>query len=240
MAGDFRGNNLLGALQQSDLLLLEPYLKSVTLQDGHTIYEPGDDVQHAYFPRGESLGSFLILMTDGEAVESALVGREGALGGIVSNGHVPAFARCSVMHGGEFFRVSTSAIDQIKRQSTHMGHLFSRYADCLLAQVFQSAACNARHTIEQRAGKWLIAAIDRTGRDEISLTQSQLASLLGVGRTYVSRIVAVMKNKGIIETHRGGIRILDRQLLESNSCNCSKLVAEHFEIVLKGIYPSEE
>jgi CRP-like cAMP-binding protein len=237
MAGDFRGNNLLGALKQADLALLEPFLKSVTFQEGHTIYEPGDDVQHAYFPRGESLGCFLILMSDGEAVESALVGREGAMGGIVSNGHVPAFARCTVMHGGEFFRVPTNAIDEIKRRSTHMSHLFSRYADCLLAQVFQSAACNARHTIEQRAAKWLIAAVDRTGRDEISLTQSQLASLLGVGRTYVSRIVARMKAKGIIETHRGGIRIIDRALLENNSCNCSQLVAEHFEIVLKGIYP---
>jgi hypothetical protein len=35
------------------------------------------------------------------------------------------------------------------------GNLMTRYSDCLLAQVLQSVACNASHTIEARCSRWL-------------------------------------------------------------------------------------
>lgn len=237
--GGYEGSNLLAALRASDREVILPFLQPVTLDEGHVIYEPGDTVQHAYFPRHSALAAFLILMDDGEAIESAMVGREGAVGGIVSNGQLPAFARCCVMHGGEFFRVPTKALDLVKQQSPHMSHLFARYADCLVAQIFQSAACNARHSIEQRAAKWLTAALDRTGGDDISLTQAQLGSLLGVGRSYVTRIVARIKAEGIISTRRGGIRVHHRDRLIAMSCDCNRLVAQHFDQVLQGVYPDE-
>lgn len=238
--GGFHGSNLLAALRESDRAAIEPYLQPVTLDEGHVIYEPGDNVQHAYFPRKAALAAFLVLMEDGEAIESAMVGREGAVGGIVSNGRLPAFARCMVMHGGEFFRIPSRTLEAVKLQSPQMSHLFSRYADCLVAQIFQSAACNARHSIEQRAAKWLTAALDRTGGYEIRLTQAQLGALLGVGRSYVTRIVARIKAEGIISTRRGGIHVNDRARLDRMSCDCNRMVANHFDRVLQGVYPDPD
>ncbi len=234
------GSNLLAALREQDLMRIEPHLQPMTLHEGHVIYEPGDEVRHAYFPLGSAMASFLIPMKEGESVETTMIGREGAVGGIVSNGRVPAYAKCSVMHGGEFLRVPSVVLEDAKRQSVHMANLFARYADCLLAQIFQSVACNALHNIEQRAAKWLLSAMDRTGKHELVLTQQQLGSLLGIGRSYVTRVIARMKADGVIKTRRGAIRIVNRPRLAHLSCDCNLLVAEHFETVLRGVYPEGE
>ncbi len=237
---DIEGSNLLSALQKADRRSLAPYLQELELPSNHVIHEPGDDVRYCYFPRHQALASHVVLMADGTAIEAALVGCEGAIGGIVSHGSLPAFARAVVTHGGGFYRIAATVLEDIKQKSPHMGDLLARYADCLMAQLFQSIACNATHTVEQRTAKWLAAALDRTGQDEVALTQDQLGTMLGVGRTYVSRVIARFKQQGIIITRRGGVKVLDRDQLERSSCACRQTVTEHFQEVLQGIYPAVE
>lgn len=231
------GSNLLGALRQPDRALLQPLLTECHLSAGETICDAGEVVRYAYFPRGAALAVFLVLMESGEAVETAMVGREGALGGIVSHGAIACYARSCVIHEGSFYRVPVAELEQIKHESPQIRNLFARYADCLLAQVFQSVACNASHTIEQRAAKWLTSAMERTGEDEITMTQEQLAAMMGIGRSYASRVVQRFKADGIIQTRRGGLKVLHPPGLRDRACSCNELVKQHFARVLKGVYP---
>jgi CRP-like cAMP-binding protein len=231
------GSNLLSSLRQKDRALLKPFVTECHLAAGETIYEPGEVVRYAYFPRDAALAVFVVHMENGEVVETTMVGREGALGGIVSQGSIPCYARSCVMHEGSFYRIASVDLERAKEQSPQIRHLFAAYADCLMAQVFQSVACNASHTIEQRAAKWLSAAMDRTGEDEIAMTQEQLASMMGIGRSYASRVVQRFKADAIIKTRRGGMKVLDRDGLEARACGCNTLVKQHFETVLKGVYP---
>lgn len=231
------GSNFLDFLRPGDRAELSPFLEEKTLKTGHILYHPGDEVKHAYFPRFASIGSFHVIMAEGSAIETAITGREGAIGGVVSRGHLPAYARSCVMHGGPFYRIALTDLEALKRESPAMNTLFARFADCLLAQIFQSVACNAAHTIQQRAAKWLISAMDRTGESSIPMTQDQLGSLLGVGRSYVSRVIRRMKEVGAIRTKRRAIIVLDRDMLDRMSCDCNRLVAEHFDHVLRGVYP---
>jgi hypothetical protein len=183
------------------------------------------------------MAAFCIETKDGaDGVEVAVVGREGALGGIVSNGRLPAFATWSVRFGGRFLRMKTAALEQAKLESITLRHWFSRYADCLLAQLFQTAACNATHTILQRTAKWLLAASSRTERSEFELTHDELAQLLGVGRTFVTRTLRTFRDDGVIATRRGVIIILDEPALRRMSCACTAAIDEHFDTVLHGIY----
>jgi len=47
-------------------------------------------------------------------------------------------------------------------------------------------------------------AIERTdGDNTVPLTHEQLATLLGVGRSYTSRVIQTFKAEGILETRRG-------------------------------------
>ena len=78
----------------------------------------------------------------------------------------------------------------------------------MLAQIFQSTACNAVHSIEQRAAKWIIAAVDRTGTNEVPLTQERLSAMLSVGRSYISRVINTFKEGKALSVRRGRMVIL--------------------------------
>ncbi len=233
---DTLGNNLLSALRAPDLALLSPHLEEWPATRGQLIHNPGDEVTHAYFPCGPSVACFRVLLDDGRAIEAALVGREGAIGGVVSEGHLPAYARAETQSPGLFLRMPLKELEAAKSASSAIRNLFARYADCLLAQVFQSVACNAAHTIEQRMAKWLLAALDRTGDARLSLTQDQLAEMLGIGRSYLTRVVKSLRAEGLIETRRGSVRILDRTGLERASCRCNDALRRHFHVALDEVY----
>jgi len=234
-------NNLLRRLDADDYALIAPYLAYEQGEADELLYSPGDDVNTVHFPCGPSLATFLVANEDGRNVETILVGREGAVGGIVSEGYLPAYTRISVKFGGPFVRLPIHKLDAAKAQSKTLRNVFARYADCMLAQIFQSTACNAIHSIEQRTAKWIISAMERTDAEEIvPLTHEQLSTLLGVGRSYTSRVIQIFKAEGILHTRRGAILVCDREALQARACLCNESVKSHFEEVLSGVYPGAE
>lgn len=233
-------SNLLAALRDPDYALIEPHLVEETRKSGDMLYRPGDNVAQVYFPLGPTLVSYLVTNSDGRDVESIIVGREGAVGGIVSSGHLPAYCLIVVKSGGSFLRAPVSSVQAAKDQSASFRRLFARYADCLMAQIFQSSACNAIHTIEQRTAKWILASTDRTGDDRVPLTHEELASLLGVARSYTSRVIRKLKIDGVLQTSRGALVVSDKDELSARACQCQVSIRNHFDIVLSGVYPEAE
>lgn len=234
---DLANNALLATLSESDLERLIPHMLVLDLKAHAALQKAGDEVVDTWFPCGSAMAAFCVRMKDGPAVEVALVGREGAIGGIVSNGHVPAFATAQVMFGGRFLRIKTAALEQAKLDSITLRHWFSRYSDCLLAQVFQTAACNATHTIAQRTAKWLLAAMSRTHGSEFAITHEQLAEMLGVGRSFVTRVISKLRDAGTVETRRGVFVVRNEETLRDTACDCTTTIEDHFDTVLHGIYP---
>jgi len=232
-------NNLLRALRDADFALIAPHLAESDSGPNDVLYNPGDNVDVVHFPCGPSIVSYLISGEDGRDVEAVLVGREGAVGGIVSFGHLPAYSRIVVKYGGGFVRLPVSDLEAAKKTSATLRHFFARYADCLLAQIFQSTACNAIHTIEQRAAKWMIAATDRTGDNVVPFKHEDLAAMLGAGRSHTTRVLQSFRTQGLIETRRGSVLIRDHAALKRLACRCDDLVRGHFDEVLRGVYPRE-
>ncbi|MDE2375666.1 Crp/Fnr family transcriptional regulator [Bradyrhizobium sp.] len=233
-------NNLLRRLNAADYALVAPHLTGDKAAANDLLYNPGDAVEVVHFPCGPALATFLVPNEDGRDVETILIGREGAVGGIVSHGFLPAYTRISVKFGGPFARIHVGRLEAAKARSPSLRNIFARYADCMLAQIFQSTACNAIHSIEQRTAKWILAAMERTdGDDSVPLTHEQLANLLGVGRSYASRVIQSFKAEGILDTRRGSIQVRSRDGLKLRACLCNDAVRNHFEEVLSGVYPTE-
>jgi CRP-like cAMP-binding protein len=229
------GNALLASLKPQDRALLEPHLEAGEIHRGDVLFEPGEDVVTTYFPIAGSMISLVLAMQDDRSIEVATIGQEGAVGGIVSAGHKPAFARMVVEIGGLALRLDTSRLEDAKRRSASLRDLFSRYADVLLAQTLQSVACNALHSIEERCSRWLLTTQDRVPTRDLPLTQEFLAELLGVQRTTVSAAAQALQRKGLIRYRRGQITICDRAGLEEAACECYAAVEKHFRAVLPDV-----
>lgn len=240
-ADDRPFNNLLRRLNAADYAMLAPDLSLGEAKPGDLLYNPGDNVQTVYFPCGPALVSYMVPNEDGRDVETILIGREGAVGGIVSHGFLPAYTRITVKFGGPVIRLGVGKLDAAKAASPTLRNVFARYADCMLAQIFQSTACNAIHSIEQRTAKWIVSAMERTdGNNMVPLTHEQLATLLGVGRSYASRVIQTFKAQGVLDTRRGAILVREPDALRRHACLCNEAVKSHFEEVLRGVYPDPE
>ncbi len=238
-ADDLTGNSLLSMLRDADRERLAAHLRVLELAAGDVLQKSGDIVSDTWFPCDAAVAAFVVEGAEGAGVDVAIVGREGAIGGIVSNGEVPAFATAKVRFPGRFLRMKTVALEQAKLESIALRHWFARYSDCLFAQVFQSSACNASHSTLQRAAKWLLASMERVAGHEITMTQEEFAEMLGVGRPFVSRVIAKLREDGVIVTRRGCFSVRNEARLRELSCNCTTLIEDHFDAVLHGVYPHD-
>ena len=227
----FSGNRLLSTFSREDRELIEPFGTMVELRTGEIALTRGDQVKTSLFPIGRTLISVEVELTGGRTVEVAMIGLRGAVGGIVSCGQAPAFARARVLVGGAAFRVPMEALEDAKKRSPFIGNLFCRFSDYLLAQVMQSVACNAYHSIPERAARWLLHAQDRTG-DRIDLTQQALAELLGVQRTTVNAVLQTLEQETLISTGRGVVHVTDRGGLKRRTCECYDKLENHFTAVI--------
>ena len=223
----FDGNRLLSTFSAADRALIEPHAELVDLKPGEVVLRRGERVEASLFPFGPTMLSLLAESVPGRSVEVASVGREGAIGGIVSCGDAPAFSDGRVQVAGPALRVPMRALEQAKQRSPFIANIFCRFSDYLLAQVMQSVACNAFHSIDQRAARWLLTAQDRAG-DRLRLTQEQLAGLLGVQRTSVNAAIGVLEAEGLIASRRGAVEIIDRDGLIERACGCYEAVEKHF------------
>lgn len=227
----FSGNRLLSTFATDARVLVEPYGDVIDLDGGETVLRRGEDVDASLFPFGSTMVSMVVDLAGGKSIEVASIGREGAIGGIVSCGHAPAFSRAVVLVEGPALRVPMKALEEAKSRSGFVANLFCRFSDYLLSQVMQSVACNAFHTIEQRAARWLLLAQDRAG-DRIELTQGAFAGLLGAQRTTVNAIIRTLQDEGLIATGRGVVRVIDRAGLKRRSCECYRALEDHFAAVI--------
>ncbi len=227
IADAFSGNRLLATFPSDLRELLESRMEIVELDIGKMVLRRGVDVAYSLFPFATTMVSMAVDLDDGRTVEVASIGREGAVGGIISCGNIPAFTRAEVMVAGPAARVSMAALEEAKAKSAHLRNLFCRYSDYLLAQIMQTVACNSFHPIEARASRWLLTAHDRAG-NRLELTQESLAGLLGVQRTTVNAVARELQDEGLITTRRGIIEVHDREGLERRSCECYDRVERFF------------
>lgn len=232
LAQAFAGNRLLASLDENERALLEPHMEIVTLASGDLVLSSGEMTKRSLFPFDGLMVSLKRELAGGRSVEVAAIGREGAVGGIVSCGAAPAFTDAVAQLPGSAAMVPMKVLEEAKEASAHIKNLFCRYSDALLAQVMQSVACNAFHPIEARAARWLLHARDRAASDRLELTQESLAGLLGVQRTTVNAVARVLQEQGLIAYRRGAIQVIDRAGLQRVSCDCYAAIEDHFHAVL--------
>jgi len=226
-----RQNYLLGAMPEAEWARFAPHLTPVVLHLGDVIYESGTEQPHVYFPT-DSIVSLLYVMEDGSSAEIAIVGNEGLVGISLFMGGGTTPSRAVVQSAGQAFRMRAQFIRDEFILAGRVQQLFLRYTQALLTQMGQTAVCNRHHTLEQQLCRWLLMSLDRLSSNELTMTQELIANMLGVRREGVTEAAGKLQRAGVIEYHRGRIRVLDRPRLESMACECYDVVSKEFARLL--------
>jgi CRP-like cAMP-binding protein len=180
--------------------------------------------QWVYFP-DTGLLSIITVMLSGDAIETSIVGREGAVGFIEALGSGVMFSRVIVQVPGEAFRVDARHFRDAFDSSAALRRAVHIRTELLQAESRQAIACHGLHSIEPRFNRWLLECQDLAGGPTfLPLTQEFLAVMLGVSRPSVSLIANAVQDRGWIRYTRGSIEILDRDALERGACECRAAV----------------
>jgi CRP-like cAMP-binding protein len=221
-------NLLLCALPPAEHEHLLPHLQPVTFSLGKVIYEPGERIDHCYFPTN-SVVSLLYTMRDGTTAEIGLVGNEGVTGVVGFLGGESTCSRAVVAAAGDAIRLSAKRLQQEFMHPGPLQRLLLRYTQALITQVSQTAVCNRLHSVEQRLSRWLLLCHDRINRPDLLMTQEFIASMLGGRRESVTVAAGYLQDAGLIHYRRGHIVIQDRNRLEANACECYRVVEDEFD-----------
>jgi CRP-like cAMP-binding protein len=220
-------NHLLGTIPEAEWGRFASHLAPVYIGLGEVIYESGVDQSYAYFPT-DSIVSLMHVSGDGSPAEIAIIGNEGLVGISLFMGGRTTPNRAVVQSAGHAFRIRASYIrDEFTRAAT-VQHHFLRYAQALLTQIGQTAACNRHHSVNQQLCRWLLMSLNRLPTNELTMTQELIANMLGVQRQGITHAAGKLQRAGVIEYHRGRIRVLDRSRLERSACECYAVVKKEF------------
>ena len=218
-------------MQAASLARIDPHLEPVQLKLGAFVCDAGGLLRHAYFPQGTVL-SLLTVLENGSAIETANIGREGAFGLFAAMYSRVSFNRCLVQLEGGMVRCPIEVLHAEFERSEHVRDLFVSYSETLLSQVQQTVACNALHTTEERMCRWLLMMHDRAAGEALPYTHEFLSHMLGANRKSVTLAAQSLQMAGLINYHRGKIKVLDRRGLEKASCECYAIVKERFDAFL--------
>jgi len=212
-------NLFLAALSPRDLDIIQPYLKPVDLRQGVVLADPGARVDEILFVESGMI-SITTTMEDGAAIELASLGREAVVGSLAGLGVHRANARAIVQIAGSGLRIAAADYRAVMTRSPVFLKIVLLSNELAMAQMQQTAACNALHSTERRMCRWIIQVRDRVGDDVLRLTHDFVAQMLAVRRPTVTLIAQELQNAGLIRYRRGEITILDHAGLERAACEC--------------------
>ena len=227
-------NRLLAALPKAEFARLAPHLEFVPLPLGQVLFEPGEQLQHAYFPT-TAIVSLHYVMESGASAETAGVGNEGLVGISLFMGGDTTPSSAVVQTAGHAYRLESRLLKQEFGRGGMMRGLLLRYTQALLTQMFQTAACNRHHSVEQQLCRWLLLTLDRIPSGELVMTQELVASMLGVRREGITEAAGALQQAGFIRYRRGHISVLDRGGLEARSCECYAVVKKEIGRLLSDV-----
>lgn len=228
-------NHLLAALPTAEFERLVAHLELVPMPLGELLYEPGQQLRHAYFPT-TAIVSLHYVMESGASAETAGVGNEGMVGISLFMGGCTTPSSAVVQTAGHAYRLESRLLMQEFDCAGLMQRMLLRYTQALMTQMTQTAACYRHHSIEQQLCRWLLLTLDRLpSSDVLVMTHELVASMLGVRREGISEAAGKLQHAGVIRYRRGHITVLERAGLETRVCECYTVVKKELNRLLSDV-----
>jgi CRP-like cAMP-binding protein len=221
-------NRLLAGLPDGDFKRVASKLDRVSLHEKQLLHHQGEQMDAVYFPNGGVI-SIVTVLSNGVCIEGATIGREGMVGipAFFADFPVSPFESMVQVPDTDGFVLGMQAFRAELARFEALHAAMERYVQVVIAQMMQSNACNAVHSVPQRCARWLLTVRDHVEADEFQLSQEFLAQMLAVQRATVSDVAADLRRAGLISYRYGHIRVLNCDGLKNASCECYGVIRTH-------------
>jgi CRP-like cAMP-binding protein len=229
-----RRNRILNVLSSSDMALLAPHLEPVPLKFRQRLQTGNRLIKAAYFP-GSGLAS-VVAVGSGERrqAEVAMIGYEGMTGIPIVLGTDRSPYDVFMQVEGRGHCIDAEMLRKLLQKSPSMLKCFLRFAHAFDVQSGYTSLANAQGKLEQRLARWLLMADDRIEGPELLLTHEFLALMLGVRRAGVTLALQHLESKGLLETRRGAVIVVDRDGLKESADGLYGAPEAEYERLLSG------
>jgi CRP-like cAMP-binding protein len=225
-----RDNLLLAMLPRAELAALAEHLTIIDLRPREILAKPGDEMGRVYFPHS-GIVSFMVEVADGHVVQTGMVGCDGVIGAAQAIDDKVSINKIIVQLPGSASIINRDPLRKLIQQGSPIRKIFAAHEQFFVADIQQTAACNALHPVEARMCRWMLRMMDLVGT-ELPLTHEYLAAMIGVRRASVSDIAARLQEQGLISYDRGHIGIENTEGLRQSSCECYEAVRNNYTALL--------
>ena len=223
-------NQLLNSLEPAAFERVEKKLTRVTLRTKEVVYKPNEPIDHVLFPEN-AVVCLMTLMSNGDTIEAATVGREGASWISASVGAPSMPCETIVVIEGTALRLPIGDLDRELKENGHFRDVLTEYSHALLIASMRTSACNGLHGLQQRCARWMLMTVDRVDSDRFAVTKEFLAQLLGTNRPTASTLVSVFEKAGILNLDGRWVTLADRNRLKEAACECYEIIRKNYQAV---------
>lgn len=225
-------NQLLNTLEPAAFERLARNLTRVQLAQKQIVYKPDQPIDHVYFPENTVL-CLMTVMSNGDTIEAATVGREGASWISATVGAPSMPCETIVAIEGSALSLPIADLERAIKENGHFRDVLTEYSHALLIASMRTSACNGLHGLQERCARWILTTLDRVSSARFAVTKDFLAQLLGTNRPTLSVIVSVMEKAGILSVEGRWITVADRNRLKDAACECYEVIRKNYEVVGK-------
>src|SRR5258706_5290953 len=223
-------NHLLNALEPGAFERVAKKLTRLKLRPKDVVYRPNEPIEHVLFPENAVL-CLMTLMSNGDTIEAATVGREGATWISASVGAPSVPCETIVVIEGTALKLPIADLDRELRENGHFRDVLTEYSHALLIASMRTSACNGLHGLQERCARWILMTLDRVDSDRFAVTKEFLAQLLGTNRPTLSVLVSALEKAGILNVEGRWVTLADRARLKEASCECYDIIRKTYEEV---------
>jgi len=194
-------------------------MEPVSLADGEIFREVGARCSEIVFPIS-CIVSMDYVLKDSFSAEFLIVGREGAIGLESLFDQCPGPVRMVALQGGSALRIGRDEMRRRFVEAQAIQESVFQYTYAQIRMMAQTLTCNCRHRLEQRMCRWILSVQDRSPSRVIKITHEMMSSFLGVRREAITNAAGRLQRDGMVENSRGYLTVLNRDMLESEACEC--------------------
>jgi len=223
-------NKLLNSLKPDAFERVAKKLTRVKLRAKEVVYKPNEPIDHVLFPENAVL-CLMTLMSNGDTIEAATVGREGASWISAAAGAPSMPCETIVVIEGTALKWPIADLDRELKQNDHFLDVLTKYSHALLVASMRTSACNGLHGLQERCARWILMTLDRVDADRFAVTKEFLAQLLGTNRPTASVLVSTLEKAGILNVKGRWVTLADRNRLKEAACECYDIIRKTYDVV---------